>query len=1045
MTTGSDTLLSQLGLLDRTPPDFLRHVQELDETERPLPQAHAVRRAWRELGLCGVLYVAGSPAAYLKEVDTFRRGPLRSLLQRLWNHGCAPLLIAASPTQVRVYSGLALPPAADEDPHGGDRLVELLDRTADLLKLRDLVRSIETGHIYAEKPRSFNPGHAVDRCLLRHLSGLRWTLVRGEGGLQAETVHALLTRLVFTCYLVERKVISGNTIGNEALSGLTCEGGVAALLKGKRPEEALELLYLLFGSLQDTFNGSMFDIDLDSEKGQLRPQHMKAIQQFLRGDDPVSGQLSLGWRAYDFSMIPVETISAVYEDFIGAEATGKRRRTGAYYTPPHLVELVIDTAVEGWLSLLDKRVLDPACGSGIFLVSVFNRMAEEWRRKHPHQRNLERADALTEILREQLFGIDVSETACRIACFSLCLALLDQLEPRDIAELRAQGRPLPRLLLSAGETVPEGERRSVICGDLFDPALPLPKGYFDLVVGNPPWVARGQSRSPLFLQWIRTHAHLPVPQKQLAHGFMWEVPQHLTADGHACLLLPTAVLTNRTDRFQQEWFSRFTVEKVIQLSDMRFLFFVGASHPAVVVRFNCQQPDIQHGRLDYLVPKTDNRTLRGGPVVVRPVDHWQVQVKRLLARAGQREAPVFWKRRLWGTPRDLRLLDRLEDMPRLGDLAGRPSENKRWLKGQGFQPIGPSDTDPEKWIRPDWEADGLFLPGDRDLSLILLREECEKIGEDEHILRRLPNEAVCEPPLVVVSQGFSKVAFSSFRMRFQDSLQAISGPPEDADALMFLTAVLASSVAKYFLFHTAANWGTEREKVQFFELLRMPFPLPEQTADPGRAAELMDQVVGMMRQLATDVRDAGLGRQEAVGAAKRSMAEPIYAYYDVDKRERMLIEDTVSVFEPSSTPHGMGTDVLALQKPTRAQRRAYVATLCGLLNTWARRHGHRVSGSVTYSHRAGAAVVTLQLDADQCQYTEDESTEGLSRSLARMMRSLPERAAGVEQLRDLKVFDREVLYILKPLILRAWTRTAALNDADDVAGEVIGSLQGAAE
>jgi hypothetical protein len=42
-----------------------------------------------------------------------------------------------------------------------------------------------------------------------------------------------------------------------------------------------------------------------------------------------------------------------------------RRKVGAYYTPPRLAELVVDIATEGWDTLLDKRYLDPACGSGV--------------------------------------------------------------------------------------------------------------------------------------------------------------------------------------------------------------------------------------------------------------------------------------------------------------------------------------------------------------------------------------------------------------------------------------------------------------------------------------------------------------------------------------------------------------------------------------------------------------------------------------------------------------------------------------------------------
>src|SRR5207253_10026625 len=66
-----------------------------------------------------------------------------------------------------------------------------------------------------------------------------------------------------------------------------------------------------------------------------------------------------------------------------------KKKTGAFYTPRFLAEMVLDVALEGMSSLLDKRFLDPACGSGIFLVGLFNRLAEEWARKRSEEHTSE--------------------------------------------------------------------------------------------------------------------------------------------------------------------------------------------------------------------------------------------------------------------------------------------------------------------------------------------------------------------------------------------------------------------------------------------------------------------------------------------------------------------------------------------------------------------------------------------------------------------------------------------------------------------------------
>src|SRR5262249_38354187 len=155
---------------------------------------------------------------------------------------------------------------------------------------------------------------------------------------------------------------------------------------------------------------------------------------------------------YDFSIIPIETVSAIYEHFLEAAGREQKRTAGAFYTPKFLAELVLDQALEGMGALLDKRFLDPSCGSGIFLVGLFNRLAEEWKRTNPEARYDRQAAGLMRLLTENLYGIDCNLTACQITAFSLHLAFLDHLSPPDIRRLQSKGKVLPRLVQAQGET-----------------------------------------------------------------------------------------------------------------------------------------------------------------------------------------------------------------------------------------------------------------------------------------------------------------------------------------------------------------------------------------------------------------------------------------------------------------------------------------------------------------------------------------------------------------------------------------------------------------
>ena len=90
---------------------------------------------------------------------------------------------------------------------------------------------------------------------------------------------------------------------------------------------ARRLLYNLFRKLQADFNGDIFDDDLTTESRLINDSHIEILSRFLNGET-ATGQMSLASGAYDFSIIPIETISAIYEQFLGAEDEEDQQESG---------------------------------------------------------------------------------------------------------------------------------------------------------------------------------------------------------------------------------------------------------------------------------------------------------------------------------------------------------------------------------------------------------------------------------------------------------------------------------------------------------------------------------------------------------------------------------------------------------------------------------------------------------------------------------------------------------------------------------------------
>ena len=1048
----SVSLARQLGLTKNSGRQVVRSLDELNG----IVDAHALRRAWERIGLSAILFVDGKPTTYFKEVSRLREHDIRRYHRFVWNQGIATLLVVSTPTDIYIFSGQA-PPASDEaDLNDGNRLVQHLRRVDDALEVERLIYRIETGWIYEQHAASFDREQTIDQHLLRNLGDAAFQLHKINPKLSLARIDSLLGRTIFVCYLVDREIIDADFFQDIGVAGA---GSLVEMFDQLSATTAIDALYRLFDALQAMFNGSLFDEDLADERSKIDSRHIDTLKRFLKGEDLRSGQTTLSFWAYDFNFIPIETISAIYEEFLGVEqqrglsaAATFQRKSGAYYTPKHLAELVLDTATEGIDGLLEKKILDPACGSGIFLVSLFNRMAEEWRTANPSCRSNTRWKALEQILQTQLFGIDKNETACRITCFSLYLALLDQFAPRDIRELAKQGKLLPDLLLKEGETSDENSPRTILCRNFFADGPPSGLRDFDLIVGNPPWIGRNQPADPLADRWYEEHVKQKLPGRQIAHAFMWKCPHHLEENGRVCLVLPSKVFLNRTDEFQQKWFEYHRVEEVLQLADLSFILFDNAMCPAMIVRYRIADVTEPDYSIDYISPQASRSDPRRGVVVITSDDHRRISSASIIHSAKQGQAPSLWKMFLRGTPRDVRLLHRLMSYPRLDAMVGRAKTNKRWKSGQGIQPDSKGKTlDPKSRYKPQypwWDTSHLFVDAKRSIDFALRQDECTKIGNPCQQYYFVRDERIFKSPLILISQGFTKIAYADFDVLFQDSLQSITGDQDDSELLVFLCAYLRSGLATYFLFHTAANWGTERDKVQKYELLQVPFFPPEHELAPSNAKKIVENIHSIFT---TAVHQLGSGklvdRDDVIRRADEAMKPLIFEYFDCDEYEQALVHDTCHTIEPSSTPTTLEADIETLLQPTPDQRLCYATTICEVLNNWGKRSPISISAHSIASPATGLGVVVLE----QCNrgtqqprgdVTDVEADDQVVEQLKKLRGKLQRNHGMRTYMRGLTVFDDEKIFIVKPLALRFWTKTSALNDADSLAAAILSSKRG---
>lgn len=904
-----------------SPPRGFRYYGKPQEVVRDgtlLPYQHLLLRAWKEMDLTGVSTLNGIPTVYVRdEKRLLDPAETAEVHRQFWNQGVATVLLLRDPGNVRIFSSMTKPvnPSAANESDIDDRLVETINLATQASWAEKFYLRLATGQYYSgDNEAKFDPQQGVDAYLIDNLAAVRDRLTQGNAALRPSVAHAFLGRVLFTCYLCDRGIIKLPDYFHERPWK-----SLRDLLTAQDDAAAHSALYdTLFPRLKQDFNGSMFDDDLDRERELVQPAHLEAVRRFLNGDEVRKHQGSLGFWAYDFKFIPVETISAIYEDFLEKEDVPEKRKSGAYHTPRFLAEMTLDLALEGAHPLCGKQYLDPACGSGIFLVLLFNRLAAEWRATRRGKPSPEaQAKDLCGLL-ASLRGVDKNLTACRIACFSLYLAFLDQFNPPDVqAYMKATGKRLPSLLrfTEAKRGAPD---LPVVWEGNFLQLAPEWKGRFDIVVGNPPWAGRGR--------------------KQIAHKFMDAAPEVLKDSGRACLLLPSKVFLNQTDEFQSQWLRRVTLDKVVQLADYSFILFREAMCPCNIVRFTNRTPDIASHEIEYVAPKVSRIDLRDGVIPVSPQDLKWIPLRLLLHAAQHEMSGAVWKSYLWGTRRDLKFLDLLFTLPKLDEHVDVLSETggkreKRWAAGIGCKPRkANSKSKLDRELKPlgDWSPEDPFVTADLMKGLAIVpRSLCSTLGEqlDSHgyLLDELyskPPDTLFTPPLVLWNRGFTVAAFFDHEfgpLRFQHALHSVAGPVKDSDNLLFLSAYLRSRLARYFVFHTSASLGTERDQVHLAEAIRLPFFLPGSEAAQPDAGRIIAEVANRIRHLKekpeasaeklqgklhppefrlqsgtpAQERQKWLRRQREESRNLQAELDPlINEYFGLNKQEIALIEDT---------------------------------------------------------------------------------------------------------------------------------------------------------
>lgn len=433
----------------------------------------------------------------------------------------------------------------------------------------------------------------IDSKLVEQLKELKHRLTKefnNKPEIQHSIVQALIDRTLFIKFLEDNHIIN-SFFYKKRFPNRFNENDIDFGFKTLLKEHDVESINKLFGIINKLFNNVLFKTPVVDPEF-LTTNVLRLIYEAISQHDWKDGQLSLF--DFRFDVLPVEFISHIYEVFL----ENNQLKEGIYYTPDKLAHLIIEDTISEL-----GTVLDPSCGSGMFLVLAFRKLLG-FISNEPTKVD-EKIEQRNKMLNDYIFGIEKENTAWRLTVLSLYLELL-----KDI--------PAEEIKLYINHKIEDNSETPVFPYDFSANiincnALETEEGLkphegksFKYIVGNPPFFKiKAENEEIQFLREFRkvingveVKAKDIVGHNQISQAFMLKLKDWSDVETHFGFVQNSSNFYNeKSANFQKFFFTNYQVERFYELSRVKDILFRKAKESVVVAIFNNKQ--VENSVMDY--------------------------------------------------------------------------------------------------------------------------------------------------------------------------------------------------------------------------------------------------------------------------------------------------------------------------------------------------------------------------------------------------------------------------------------------------------------
>lgn len=934
---------------------------------------------------------------------------LTDLHRQLWSAVQVPMFFIFTEFEIKIFN-------AFEAPVVGKRIVSEALETIQLAAFFDekasefSAKKFDNGTFWESSSYAGNfkfSGSAYEQ-LLRELKNTLKDIVRSKI-LPVDIAKKLLIRAILIKYLEERKDDEGRTVfpkkgevrryENDKTSNAPypkdffeyfSEGATSFTEVLKKKGACVKL----FQDLSEHFNGEIFKLDAEEEKALLEADLTRLVY-FLEKN--LKGKQFTLWQLYSFDDLPIELISNVYEEFLEA-------KQGVVYTPPYLVNFLLEEAMP--LQDLNEsfKIIDPACGSGVFLVGAYKRLIYRWRANNGWKKPS--MNVLKRLLKENVFGVDELEEAVNLSMFSLSLALCDELSPIAIwNELKFDNLK--------GSNLFDKDFFELIEKNV------LPKD-FNLVIGNPPFkpefspaanrleAKRIEEKKERKVEVEGKIEKIKIPGNQIALLFLDQAIQLTKPDGLLCLILPSTdfLYNHNSDKFRTYFLTNYHTPQILDFTNLSGCLFGNANVSVIALFSQNKKPE----NLDTIRHITVRRNQVAEERIFFELDYYDFHSVPFDDSIGM---SFLWKANLFGGGRLGRLITRLNGIkPTLGEFLKNKKKYNGWGYGEGIT-IG----DRRKILLREKIARNELPDGE------LSYEQIEKLKKDFKPAEWLTGKEAIDARSIdetgIKLNEIFKIKEKYF-YRNAESKKSIFQFPH----ILIKEVISGNKIPVVFL----------EDKYLVFNIRMVGIHAPE--SQKHELFELYSVIKNndtYVFYTACTSSEYAVSLKNTNALQKKDIDKLPYPHNNLNKlelspTEQILREDTLNYWLDYST--GLKTDDLPLfNNVTPEQLKQFGKVFCDVLNSV-------YEDFHPYQHIPTDNFICFPFYIGERPSIEIPDKENLEKHLNQLLiRENPR--ANLRITRIMRLYDHNVIYIIKPKQLRYWLRSVAIRDADATFADMV--------